>query len=67
MICFEDGECLCFFLLLTEPLCHCRDTGVGEIPVVRVLCEHSAAWMAVDSLVAVFVSTCLSLLGMDAG
>ena len=29
MIGFEDGECLCFFLLLTEPLCHCRNTGVG--------------------------------------
>ena len=33
--------------------------GVGEIPDVRVLCEHSAAWMAVDSLDAVFVSICL--------
>ena len=33
--------------------------GVGEKPDVRVLCEHSAAWMAVDSLGAVFVSICL--------
>lgn len=58
MICFEDCEGLFFFFFFFfNPLDVFAEIEMGVgIPDVRVLCEHSAAWMAVDSLATVFVS-----------